>query len=261
MKYSVNPEIRNLINNYANLEISNKSIVCPYHINTKIVKGELGVLAGKGLPKEIIHEVKVWAKVKGFDLENSSAQDIREFMIAQRIGIDCSGFVVNVLDEYLKQKFGKTLIKFIKFPNNSFVNKLRRWLRPIENIGANVLTSELNTFKIENYRDIRPGDLIRAKGTQSNAHHVAIVTDVDLTDDGEMISFEYVHSHRFYGSNHGIRFGKISLLDKTLPLDAQKWDDTGEDGVNYFLQDYLIEKEDNGIRRLKFFDNSLFKIY
>jgi hypothetical protein len=261
MRYTLNQKIKNIILEYENIKVDGKSVVCPYYINTKIVKGELGVLAGKGLPKEIIHEVKVWAKVKGFDIEKASDVDIREFMIQQKIGIDCSGFVVNVLNDYLKQEYGKQLMNFLRFPNNSFVDRLRRFLRPIENIGANLLTSDINTHKIENYNDVRPGDLIRAKGTQANAHHVALITDVELDGVGNVINFEYVHSHRFYGKGNGIRRGKICLLDKNLSLEHQKWDDIGEDGINYFLQDYLIEKEDNGIRRLKFLDNSIFKVF
>lgn len=261
MKYTLNPDIQKYIDLYMQLPIENKQVVCPYYINSKVVRGELGVLAGKGLPHEIVHELKVWAKVRGFDLENASGEQIRKFMIKTRIGIDCSGFVVNVLNQFLKEKFGKSLISFLKFRDKSILGKIRRFLRPIENIGAEVLTSTLNCSKVENINEVRPGDLIRAKGTQSNANHVAIVSEVELDDNLNVVKIVYVNSHRFYGEDNGIRVGNIDIIDSSRPLEFQKWNDVGDDGANYILQDYLVEVEDNGIRRLHLPDNILVKFF
>lgn len=41
---------------------------------------DLRTLVGKGNPNEIEDEVKIWAQIMKFDLNNSSESQIREFM-------------------------------------------------------------------------------------------------------------------------------------------------------------------------------------
>jgi hypothetical protein len=244
--------LQNEIDRYTNLKIGGKNVTCPYYINPKIERGALRVMCGKGSPEEIEHEVKVWAKVKGINLKRLTSEEIRNFMIENHIGIDCSGFIAQILNRYLKKKIGKTLISFLKFPDNRLISKIRRTLRPIENIGANTLTSNQNTDIIGNLNDILPGDLIRAKGQQKNAHHVAIITEVEIDEKTKMIkSFRYANSHRFYQEQNGIRIGEVIIKDPEKDLKDQNWTDT-LDGKNFFLEDLLVDYEDNGIRRLKF---------
>lgn len=256
--FKLNNEIQRLIENYFKLTIGGKEIVCPYFINKKSVRGNLRVMAGKGSPEEIELESKIWAKVRDFDLNNATTEEVRAFLQQEKIGIDCSGFIAQILSTYMKETNQGKLVSKLKFEQNNLFMSLRRKLRPIENIGAKTLTSELNCEKIDNLNDIKPGDLIRAKGKQKNAQHIGMVVEVvhsdkvgtELGHDSDtIVSFKYVNSHRYYGDKNGVRYGEVIITDQSGGLKDQDWKDTHSDGINYFLEDLLVEYEDNGIRR------------
>lgn len=248
---SIDKIAKDRIKEYFNLPLGGKRVKCPYYISSKSERAGLRVMIGKGTPDEIAHEVKVWAKLKGVDLSKMTGLQIREFMIERNIGIDCSGFVAQVLNYWLNKTSGKSLVSMFEFADNSIMSRLRRFFRPIENIGANTMTSELNCIRVESYNDIKPYDLIRAKGKQKNAHHVALITDVYFDEKGNLTKFEYVHSHRFYEEKNGVRRGSVDIVDSKKPLKEQRWNDDYK-GHNYMLEDLEIDYEDNGIRRLKF---------
>lgn len=237
------------IRSFQQLQINDHNIVCPYFMNTKKQRSGLRVLVGKGNANEISREVQVWAQLKGFDLAKADEKQIREFMIVNNIGIDCSGFVVHVLNSWLKS-LGKASIKhYLRFPDNSFVAKLRRFLRSVENIGANTLTNKANCERIIDLNQIRPGDLIRSKGRLKNAHHVGIVSKVVFEDD-TIKEFEYTHSTDRYEEENGIRVGRVVIEDPNAELKDQDWLEI-KDGKNWTYEGLLKEYEDNGIRRLK----------
>ena len=238
-----------VIHEYMHLPIGGKEVVCPYYINKFKERAGLRVLVGKGDPGEIVKEVRVWAKLKDFDVEKASVEQIREFMISRGIGIDCSGFVVNIIGYLIKCTRKKHLQNYLKFPKNDLLNRLRRLLRPVENMGADMLTSELNCRKINNLNNVRPGDFIRSKGKIKNAHHIMLVRRVTKIE-GVTTEIEYVHSSRYYEDQNGIRFGLIKVVDPLKPLAEQKWLENLA-GKNYTFETFLNQVEDNGIRRLK----------
>lgn len=244
-------ELQREFDKYFHLKLGGKDVVCPYYISDKLIAGNLRVMSGKGSAEEIELETNIWAKVKGVDLNCMSEDEIRKFMIRHKIGIDCSGLIVNVLDSYLQTKKKKHLWKYLNYLNNSFMSKFRRLLRPVENIGANTLTSDLNTKKISNLDEIKPGDLIRAKGPQKNAFHVAMVVEVEVKD-GHVSRFKYANSHRYYNEGNGMRYGEVFINNlSSNELKDQQWTDI-DNGRNYFYEDLMVEYEDNGIRRLNF---------
>lgn len=250
MTEEISKQALNMIRSYSNLRIGGKKVIAPYYMNLRKKRGELRVMVGKGTPEEIEQEVNVWAQVKGFNLKKADPTQIRDFMMKMDIGIDCSGFVVYVLNEELDSRGLSPIWSYLKYKNNSIIDKVRRILRPAENVGANVLTNEDNCVKIENWNDIEPADLIRAKGKQKNAHHVAIITKVEKDESGKVLVFEYFHSHRFYENECGIRKGKVEITHPKAELKDQKWEDD-LNGRNYMLEDLLVDYEDNGIRRPK----------
>jgi len=242
--------VKNVIANYFELPLGGQKVKCPYFMNLKKERAGLRVMIGKGSSEEIVHEAKVWAQLKGVNLNKMSESEIREFLTKRGIGIDCSGFVSYVLDEWF-QILGKGHIwSNLKYNDNSVFSRFRRRLRPVENIGANLLTSELNCTKIQKFGNIKPGDLIRAKGKQDRAHHVAIITDVYFGAKGNIEKFDYVHSHRFYEGENGVRIGSVIITDPKKELKDQDWQDAYK-GRNYMLEDLLIDYKDNGIRRLR----------
>lgn len=247
---SIHPKAQDTIHRYFNLPFGRKRVKCPYFMNLKGERAGLRVMVGKGSVDEIVHETKVWAKLKGFKFGRKSESQIREFMMIKGIGIDCSGFVSHILDNWFKADGKGRVWNNLKFFDNSLPARFRRKLRPIENIGANLLTSELNCIPVTDFDDIKPGDLIRAKGKQKNAHHVAIITDTYKTKEGKLKKFDYVHAHRFYEDENGVRKGTVTIVDSKKSLKDQKWDDTYK-GRNYMLEDLEVNYKDNGIRRLK----------
>jgi hypothetical protein len=209
----------------------------------------LRVLVGKGNPGEIIKEVLIWAKLKDFDLNNATISQIRLFMLNRSIGVDCSGFVVHVLGFILKNSRKKKLIQYMVFPKNGPMNIIRRTLRPVENISANVLTGIENCDPIKDLNKIQPGDLIRSKGKVKNSHHIHIITRV-FKEDGFITEIEYAHSTRHYEEDNGVRLGRIQITDLSQPLEKQNWLEIKR-GRNYSFEGYMMDLADNGIRRLK----------
>lgn len=115
-----------VVKSYQNISIGSKYVSTPYFINT--VEGEyskamrkagvrddlilktmniiksgntlIGKYRGKGSPQEIeedLQRLSIHLRTKNFDLEKQPIFVIREFMKTFHIGIDCSGFVYNLL--------------------------------------------------------------------------------------------------------------------------------------------------------------------
>ncbi|MCB0321686.1 MAG: hypothetical protein KDD60_12240, partial [Bdellovibrionales bacterium] len=98
-----------LIEKYQNIPAGDKTVCTPYFINTGGDRN-LRALVGKGDPSEIDMELQILAHRKGVDLAKIPADKIREMMQENNIGIDCSGFVSHLLDEWLKANWKKKLI-------------------------------------------------------------------------------------------------------------------------------------------------------
>lgn len=245
------PVATKLIEHYLSLNVDGKQIACPYYINIGHIK-DLRVMVGKGSPDEIEMEVRIWAQLKGVELDKLTEDEIREFMRSRRIGIDCSGFLYHVLNTWLKSETGKGLLPCVKFRNNNPLVKLKRWLRPAENIGADILTSELNSDKI-NLQDIKPGDLVRSKSPKQNAHHVLLITRVGMEKNTPKW-FEYTHSTMHYGDANGVRIGKVEITDVNGELKDQKWLEKDENGKCWTQEGLMINYGDNGLRRLRCLD-------
>jgi hypothetical protein len=113
-----------VINHYNKLRIGNVKVKAPYYINNlkthvfplmekagidkslinkfyELYKSRVapfGWYRGKGTPEELEKAATEIFKKLGFDTEGLSSDLIRELMKLYGIGIDCSGFVYNVLD-------------------------------------------------------------------------------------------------------------------------------------------------------------------
>ena len=173
---TVPQEVKFLINHYFNLKINGKTVKTPYHINVKHVRAELRSLVGKGSPEEIESELNIFAKLRNFNLQKASKEEIREFMQKEGIGIDCSGLVSHILNAWLKAERKGSLASNITFPKLPLFKKIAIFIRPIENINANLLTNKENTIPVE-LKDVQIGDLIRLKGLK-RGDHIAIVIGV-----------------------------------------------------------------------------------
>lgn len=242
-------EVNNLIERYSQLNIGGQKVRAPYYRNVKRVRAELRSLVGKGSPEEMEEETLIYAKLRGFSLDDTDEGAIREFMQSQGIGIDCSGLITHLYDKWCRSQSHGSLYSHLKFPKASFYRKFIRWLRPIENISADILTNKSNAERVE-LKDIKIGDLIRLKGLQ-RGDHVALVTEVSK-EEGKLQSFKYVHSSPHYGSENGIRIGEVEITDMSKELKDQKWKEVDENGICWTLKELEKDYQDNGLRRLKF---------
>jgi hypothetical protein len=238
-----------IIDSYLHLPLGGKVVPCPYHMNIRKERVGLRVLVGKGNPTEIIQEVKIWSKIKDFDLDKATISQIREFMIDRSIGVDCSGFIVHVMGYVITKFLKKKLANILRYKRNDLLSILRRKLRPVENIGADTLTDLENCNVVSDMNKILPGDFVRLKGKVKNSHHILLITRV-IKQDGFVIEVEYVHSSLHYEEENGVKFGRIQILDLSQPLEKQNWLEIKR-GKNYTYEGYTTDLQDNGIRRLK----------
>lgn len=112
------------VQEYQNLSIAGKKVHCPYAINffssnikslmqqadvdedhmtetLKLYKQRhvgYGWYRGKGTPEQIAAAAEELGEMHGYNLANSTPAGIAEFMKLFGLGVDCSGFVFNVLE-------------------------------------------------------------------------------------------------------------------------------------------------------------------
>lgn len=177
--------VRNELIDQLNTEISHY-IGIPYWKNIikdgKIIKE--GYFGGKGNAKDIALKTVELANSQNIKILNLNPKQIYNFQKKNKIGIDCSGLVCQLLIFY-----GNLLNKKIS-------------LNP-RKTSADMLTSTPLSRKITNQKDIKTGDLIR----QKNGHHILFV----INKDKDIIT--YVDSSRL---GRGVRYGQANLTDKNF---------------------------------------------
>ncbi|MCB9790757.1 hypothetical protein H6764_01905 [Candidatus Nomurabacteria bacterium] len=244
--------VKDLVHEYLNLQINSCTVRAPYYRNVKRIRAELRSLVGKGLPSEIVEETLIYSKLRGFILEGKSEEEIRDFMILQGIGVDCSGFAAHIYDKWLKSSDRGNLVNKLQFKETSFYRSIIRRIRPIENISANDLTNEKNSTPIK-LNQISPGDLIRLKGVK-RGDHLAIIYSTTRDESNSLKQVTYVHSSPAYQKDNGVKFGEIVITDPEKDLKDQQWREVDKNGkcwtLECLLRDY--EQNRNGLRRPNF---------
>ncbi|MCA9386538.1 hypothetical protein KC669_00740 [Candidatus Dojkabacteria bacterium] len=244
------PEIAwQTIDGYRQLSLGGKQIACPYFINIHKAK-DLRAMVGKGTPEEIEIEAKMWEKLKGVKFDNMSVSEIRQFLIDRGIGIDCSGFVMHVLNEWYRNHYKKPIWGKLTIPNKSILHKISYILKPVQKLGAEIITNKENS-KVIKIKDALPGDLIRSKWKRQNGHHVLLISRVLKDDNGHVTEIDYINSTEQYGNENGVRIGKIKITNQNGKLQDQHWIDEDTDGTNHTYEGFMVNVEDNGIRRIR----------
>jgi len=241
-------DIPDFINCYFKLPIAGKKIRCPYYKNdgkSKIKFGER-ISIGKGSPQEIVLAVeKLVIKTKK-SLKKWSAEELRNLMKKNMIGVDCSGFVCWVLDSWCQEKFGgKHLWQKLKISATP-LKRLRYLIRPIENLDVKTIINCQNSRTILRATEIEPGDLIHI-----NLHHILIVNKVNKNSQGKTKSISYCHSSDYYD---GVHHGEIRVKDINGGLEKQVWIEGGKNNNHTFREYLRLEK--SGVVRLNIFNKS-----
>jgi hypothetical protein len=169
---------------------------CPYWTNEPGTPK--GIFAGKGTPKKI--QNKLYSLAQQYNDELKDAEQIRFLMLRNGLGVDCSGFAFYVLNKYLAETHNAKLEDHLiveKAEIAEAISHKKSWQKVSLNEVAKLpLLSEVarkfskNPMKITNVarlchpktsidvdaRDLRPGDLVRARGNKLD--HVFVVVDV-----------------------------------------------------------------------------------
>jgi hypothetical protein len=239
------PAALTVVERYANLRLGGKRIVAPYFMNTPGRKGR-SARVGKGTADALEREtVRLAAKYK-FDLDRAMADDIRQFMIKHKLGIDCSGLVAWASHALVMKHTSSPLWHHIKYRGSLPRILVARWLRPVENLSARLLTDDLNAIVLHDLNQVKPGDLIRSL----NGNHVLLITEAGFDKRGRLRYLRYVNSTEYDGVKYGIRYGRITVKKPQGHILEQDWID-GENGVNWIFNAANNFPDDTRVVRLK----------
>ena len=250
------------IDTYFNLPFQGvDNVRCPYFIASKsTARGQLRALAGKGTPQEIVEEAKIISIQYGDEVfdkhgmchieEGKKNEHLRKYLIDHNLGIDCSGFVVHILQNHYKETKNFNFVSDLQIVSpKKILRYLISKLRPIENIGVRVLANKSNSEKIE-LGDLKTADMIIMLDTGPNnkRDHILLVTDV-INDTIHYVQARAWSSEGKYG--HGVSRGSIKIINPKKNLLDQEWVELEKIGENN--ETYLEAKKAKTleIRRIK----------
>lgn len=234
------------IDKYLNLSVGRVYCKVPYIFGSSWL--EFWRTGGKGSIEEISNESeKLFAL---YDLVPSEMTEFEryKFLRDKKVGIDCSGLIYNIYNEVTKQLFNKPLSNYIlRFEGGlGYLDKIIFKFKRNRRIASYHLTSDINSFVVENLKDIRVGDMIKMKSSDPQIGHVAIIYSVDFVQN-EIV---YAHSS-FKTKTVGPHLAKIRITNYDLTIDKQEWEEVSSKGKNISVNASF--EEGLGLRRLKIF--------
>ena len=264
-----------IIDQYAHFRIGN-SEACniPYFNNNhKVIRAGLRATIGKGSPGDIFEEVEIELAKSG-EINNAlpagaikggtfipgviTSDALKHFLVERNIGIDCSGFAYYVLSAESESRGKKSLDRHLHFPFcTGIIGKIRSKMRPAENADVATLAHDANSHTIP-LNEIAPGDIITMLNTMNKEDkirdHIIVINQVEYQNFVPTM-IHYTHSIAWptdgeYG--HGVRTGKIQILDVNKPIAEQKWTENEKTG----LENYTAARAGlalTEIRRLRWF--------
>jgi hypothetical protein len=243
MTHSLPQSALDVIDGYLKLKAAENTYVrCPYFRNPRSGRERWGlaVYSGKGSCREIEQELKIIEKLEGRDFSTMQKDDIRDIMKKRKLGIECSGFIVRVLDGWTREFYKKPIYSLIQF-NASGLPWLFCKLRPYTHIDIPTLVHPKNARSVEEIQDVMPGDLIRFNST---IDHAALVTYVIRDQNHSLQKILYAQSV-FENTNEGVKLGTIEFVSsQNSDLASQVWTETPSTGHT------IIEKGEPQIYRL-----------
>lgn len=235
----LSPKANKILEDYFSLPfVGISGVRCPYFNNARLKqRAQLRVLVGKGTSKEIVEEAKIISiqyQCGIFDKsghcclhskcgeEKTPIDTVRKFLIDHNLGIECSGFVTQILREHFKETKGVDIARQFNIVSpRHFLRWLISLLRPVENIGVRRYADDKNTEKI-NWQDAQVGDVvvILEIDAQKRRNHILLITE--KTDN----AIFYAHARAWssegkYG--HGVARGEINITNPSGNLLEQQW--------------------------------------
>lgn len=253
-------QARTVLDLYLALPLGSKPS-CPYFNNRRRKsRSQLRVLKGKGTPQEIAEEATISALHCRIGIASLSTDKLKEFLIAQDLGIDCSGLAYHVLNAYCAEKTGKKISSFVRSNRTGLLGRLVARLRPAENLGAASFANPRNSVEIK-ASEAKPGDIITFIGTGKDGtyNHIVVITGVEKTPAGSGTDtrLTYAHSYAWPSdgtTGHGVREGDILVHGEGDRADllAATWKEKGETGATNYTLESARKAKEASLRRLKF---------
>ena len=187
----------------------NVYVRCPYFRNPRSGRDRWGLTAysGKGSPQEIEDELRIIEKLENVDFSGMQESEIRDIMRKRKLGIECSGFIVRVLDAWTKEFYKKPVYSLLNF-KKSGLGWLYSKLRPFTHVDVETLVLPKNAREVEDMQSIAPGDIIRFNTT---IDHAIIVTATERDDSSVLRKIHYAHSV-LEDSGEGVKSGFIEVV-------------------------------------------------
>lgn len=235
-----------VLNDYFNLPFEGlNGVRCPYFNNARLKqRAQLRVLVGKGSPTEIVEEAKIVSVQYHAGLfdksghcclhnehtgEEVTPDQLRKFLVDNNIGIECSGFVTQILRaHFLETQNTDMARKFFKVSMQHIFRYIISLLRPVENIGVKHYADDRNTQKIS-WDQAQSGDVIvmLEVGTKNNFNHILLITE----KTGNTIKYAHARAWDSEGKyGHGVSVGEINISNPAGSLLDQRWIERGLEG-------------------------------
>jgi hypothetical protein len=217
----VTRELNKIYKKFAELKLGNRKVATPYRMNDDPQSGP--AFQGKSSPEVITETAINLANHEGVDLSTLSDEQIRQFLEAHKLGIDCSGFAYRLLDFVSKKIFKKNLQE-------------ATGLDHVGNTNVELLTSTDFSVPVDKISDIKPADLIKVHSAEKPSHVIVVL---------EVKKKQIIYAHSSASSTPtGVHTSFIKITDSTKPLAQQQW------AEQYLLRNWN-HKLGDGVHRLK----------
>ncbi len=191
-----------------------KYLGIPYFQNNpKTNSSPLNALVGKGDFHQIAAATIALAQKNNVDLLKMDNRQIYNYQKKNHIGIDCSGLAYHLLNTLYQYKTAKSLDDVLIGTDNK---------KGVRRVNANLLTSQPNASQVDDYSQIKTGDLIR----MDSGKHVAVIIEKRAN------KIYYVHSSHKTKAR-GVHLGIITLIQPQKTLNFQTWSDETISGIPY----------------------------
>jgi hypothetical protein len=220
----------------------------PYYNNKRNgVRGGLRALSGKGSPRDIFDEVEIIMLKEKIPVASLTDETFKWFLVDHNIGIDCSGFAYYILNAEGHARGKKSIERHLSFPlSKGFIRKIRCLLRPVGNTGVGTFAHAENSTSVL-LKDIQVGDMITMLDDDKSRDHILVVHQIEY-QNFIPTTIHYSHSIAWPTDgqyNHGVRQGKIDIIDINKPITEQIWSEN-----ETFTRS---QKAKTDLRRLKWF--------
>lgn len=256
MNDSLTHKALSVINRYRNLVFKQAASAVPYFNNRTTQVRSFRANVGKGSPEDILEEVQTILIKNNLNLETLNSNSLRDILIANNIGIDCSGFAYHVLEAESLERGKGPLRKKLRFVNcPGFLGRIRASLRPVENCSVATLATESNSRVIP-LIEVKPGDLVTMIGDKEEKErdHVLVIHQVERLGSG-MIRISYSHASAYPEDGlykTGIKQGVIEIVDPKKPITEARWIENGKEASENRLR-LRAQKSKTELRRLRWF--------